>query len=410
MKLLSAVLAAAICSAAQAKDYGSWIGSLPDRFASGAEVPSLDVAAPNGVLVEGDFARFEKVWARLERGEAIRIGVIGGSITQGACASTPDKRWGETLAAGWRRAFPKAKIDFFNAGIGATGSVIGSFRLRRDVLVHKPDVVAVEFSVNDSADRMSAEAYEGVVRQLLSAPGDVAVILLGMVGQAGNNVQSWHAQVARHYGLPYMSYRDAIYYPYVKDGRVKWTDISPDTIHPNDVGHAFAAALVNWRLKSRYDAWTAGGRKTPSVAALPAPLFGRSFEQGEFVLMKDAHMTKNEGFFPLRDGCWGSGLACTNANGRLVFEVEGSTVALLYRLGREPYNWGKMSVKVDGREVHSAVNCYRDQWWWYTPALFLCKGQPGRHIVEVTALADKDPASKGYGCHLTGLLVSDVAP
>ena len=126
--LLGAALACAPClladaSAAMAE---SWVGTLPaTRLASGAEVPPLDVTGPRSVHVAGDFARFEHVWARLDRGEPVRIAVIGGSITQGAGASKPDRRWGETFCAGWRRAFPKAKIDFVNAGIGATGSDIG---------------------------------------------------------------------------------------------------------------------------------------------------------------------------------------------------------------------------------------------------------------------------------------------
>jgi len=383
-----------------------WVGELPRAFASGAAVPSLDVTGPRSAFVKGDFSRFERVWARLEKGEPCRIAVIGGSITQGAGATEWNRQWGSRFAAGWRRAFPKAKIDFVNAGIGATGSDIGAFRLRRDVLAKKPDVVAVEFSVNDRDCRERAESYEGVLRQLLKAPGGVAVILLGMVDQGGSNAQAWHGKVAAHYGVPYVSYRDGIYFPYVKEGAVKWTDISPDAIHPNDDGHAYAAALVNWTLARRYREWTAAGRPAATVPALPAPLFGTRYDQGEFRLMKDVKVATNEGFFPLRDMCWGDGLACTNAGRRLVFEVEGSTVALLYRCGRDPFNWGKMSVKIDGRPVVSALDCYRDQWWWYTPSLFLCQDRPGRHLVEVTTLAEKNEKSTGYGCHLTGLLVS----
>ena len=168
--LLGAALACAPCLLADANAAmaESWVGTLPAaRFASGAEVPPLDVTGPRSVHVAGDFARFEHVWTRLDRGEPARIAVIGGSITQGAGASKPDRRWGETFCAGWRRAFPNARIDFVNAGIGATGSDIGAFRLRRDVLDKKPDVVVVEFDVNDPNTRERAESYEGVVRQLL---------------------------------------------------------------------------------------------------------------------------------------------------------------------------------------------------------------------------------------------------
>ena len=411
--LLGAALACAPCLLADANAAmaESWVGTLPAaRFASGAEVPPLDVTGPRSVHVAGDFARFEHVWTRLDRGEPARIAVIGGSITQGAGASKPDRRWGETFCAGWRRAFPNAKIDFVNAGIGATGSDIGAFRLQRDVLDKKPDVVVVEFDVNDPNTRERAESYEGVVRQLLKAPGDIAVILLGMVGQTGNNSQEWHAKVARHYNLPHVSWRDALFYPYVKEGTVKWSDLSPDTVHPNDIGHAYAAALLNRYLSRKYLEWKTSGRAPAAISPLPAPLFGTRYDKGEFRLMTNVKTIESKGFFPLRDHCWGDGLACTNAGSRIVFEVEGSTVAILYRLGCKPFNWGKMDVYIDGEPVVRNHSCFRDQWWWYTPALFLCRDKPGRHVVEVVALNEKDDKSNGYGCHLAGLLVTDTMP
>ena len=385
-----------------------WVGEAPKRFKSGASAPSLSVLGPKSELVKGDLARFERVWTRLEKGEPVRIAVVGGSITRGAGASKPENRYGERFAAGWRRAFPWARIDFVNAGVGATGSDIGAFRLQRDVLSKKPDVVVVEFSVNDGRGDRWAASYEGVLRQLLKAPGGIAVIALGMVGQDGTSVQECHAPVAAHYGVPYVSYRDALY-PYVKAGLVKWSDLSPDTIHPNDDGHAFAAALLNRCLANAYAAFKASGRAPAAVPPLPEPMYGTDFDQGAFVEMKDVKLLENNGFFPLRDWCWGEGLACTNAGGRLRFEVEGATVALLYRVGKEPYNWGKFSVRLDGKEVATAIDGYRDQWWWHTPSLFLCANRPGRHVVEVETLAEKNGKSAGYGCQLTGVLVSGQA-
>lgn len=388
----------------------NWIGAdLPGTFASGAAVPTLDVTGPRSVCVEGDYSRFERVWARLERSEPCRIVVIGGSITQGARASKSELQWGSRFAEGWRRAFQKSRIDLVNAGIGATGSDIGAFRLQRDVLSRKPDVVVVEFSVNDDNTRDRAESYEGIVRQLLKAREGIAVMLLGMVSKSGASAQEWHGKVAAHYGVPFVSYRDALY-PFVKNGSMSWSDISPDSVHPNDIGHAYAAALLNWTLERHYRRWVDSGRPKSPVAKLPSPLFGTRYDQGEFLRMADAKIVANDGFFPLRDNCWGEGLACTNANGRLVFEVEGEMVSLLYRCGNKPYNWGKITVKLDGENVVGGLDCYRDQWWWKTPALPLCRDKPGRHTVEVLTLLAKDEKSDGYGCHLTGLLVSGEHP
>lgn len=385
----------------------AWVGELPEKFASGAAVPSVDVTGPRARFVEGDWARFEHVFARLDRGESVRVVVIGGSITQGAGAGKGGKPWGTKFVEGWRRAFPKCNIDYVNAGIGATGSDIGAYRLQRDVLDKKPDVVAVEFSVNDSNKRERAESYEGVIRQLLMSERKIAVVLLGMVNQGGYNSQEWHGKVARHYNVPYVSYRDGIFFPYVKEGTVQWRDISPDGIHPNADGHAYAAALVNWTISERYKAYKAAKREPAAIASMPAPLFGTRYDKGRFCKMEDAKILSNNGFFPLRDNCWGMGLACTNAGGRITFEATGASVALLYRCGNKPFNWGKIRVKIDGETVTKSLDCYRDQWWWYTPSLFLCRDKPDRHVIEVETLNDKNEKSAGYGCHLTGVLIGE---
>ena len=396
-----------VAACAQDVPTDAWTSDIPvGRLASGLEAPAFEELWRKGVLVPGDFSRFERVWGKLERGERVRIAVVGGSITQGAGASSPEKNWGRLFCDGWRRAFPKSEVDFINAGIGATGSQIGAFRLKRDVLDKDPDVVAVEFAVNDTNDRACAESFEGVVRQLLAHPRGIAVIALGMADKNGNNAQEWQRRVAEHYGVPYVSWRDAIYVSLVKTGRIAWSDIAADAVHPNDAGHAYAAALLNRTIADRYAEWKASGSRLSSTRPLPAPLFGTSFDGGEFLRMADAKILEDGGFFPLRDQCWGEGLACTNAGSRLRLEVEGANVALLYRLGRAPYSWGKMDVFLDGEPVVCGLDCYRDQWWWKTPALFLCKDRPGRHVVEVVASHEKNPKSDGHGCHLTGLLVS----
>lgn len=398
--LLALGVAASLLPAADG--VAGWLPPLPAKFASGTTVPSLESVFPRAVLNTGSLARFERVWQRLAQGEKIRIVTIGGSITQGAAASKPAFRWADQAVAGWRRAFPNAEIDYVNCGIGATGSELAAYYLSRDILPKKPDVVFIEFSVNDARTRDRAESMEGVVRQLLSAPGDIAVLMLGMMNEVGDNAQAWHGQVARHYQIPYISYRDALASE-MNAGRIAWTDLSPDTIHPNDVGHAYAAALVNRFLSARCTAFLAAKRAPAPVPPLPAPCFSDTFAHGAFLELTQVKILENRGFTPCREIYWGQGLACSNAASRLVFEVDGATVGLVYRLGKKPH--GIARVKIDGRVVVERLDGFRDQWWWYTPSLFLVRDQPGRHVVEIETLAEKNPASAGFGFQVCAVLL-----
>ncbi len=137
----------------------------------------------------GDTARLQRVLAKARRGEAVTVGVIGGSITQGASASKGERRYGDLMAAWWRQQFPKAMIKYINAGIGATGSNYGAMRVRRDLLEQQPDFIVVEYAVNDGNTREYAESLEGLLRQMLKAPGQPAVLLFFTMRQDGGNAQ-----------------------------------------------------------------------------------------------------------------------------------------------------------------------------------------------------------------------------
>ena len=119
------------------------------------------------VVNVGNTARLADAMKRAQAGEKITIGTIGGSITQGTAASTTDERYANRALQWWAKAFPKAQLDFVNAGIGATDSYIGVHRADADLLSKKPDVVIVEFSVNDTDAALNLQTYDSLVRKIL---------------------------------------------------------------------------------------------------------------------------------------------------------------------------------------------------------------------------------------------------
>ena len=100
-----------------------------------------------------------------------------------------------------------------NAAIGGTGSDLGVYRLRRDVLDHQPDLLFVEFAVNDSGapvDRI-LKAMEGIVRQTWRAnpATDICFVYTltedmrsDLEGGKFPRAASAMEQVADHYAIP----------------------------------------------------------------------------------------------------------------------------------------------------------------------------------------------------------------
>ena len=101
------------------------------------------------------------VIAKLQAGKDVTIAYFGGSITQADGWRPMTHKW-------FRKQFPTAKIKQVKAAIGGTGSAMGVFRVGDDVLKYNPDMVFVEFAVNDKGAtiRNIWRAMEGIVRQI----------------------------------------------------------------------------------------------------------------------------------------------------------------------------------------------------------------------------------------------------
>ena len=130
------------------------------------------------LLNEGNLTRLLAAMKKAQAGEQVTIGYLGGSITMGSLSSTPETCYAYLSWLWWKEQFPRADIRYVNAGIGGTTSHFGTARVDDDLLYAKPDVVFVEFSVNDDNTEHFMETYEGLVRRLLKATGYPAVILL----------------------------------------------------------------------------------------------------------------------------------------------------------------------------------------------------------------------------------------
>ena len=258
-----------------------------------AEEPSAtDSVIRRSLVSEGDPRRLLAVFEKARRGEPITVAAVGGSITAGGRQTQdPANRYIQQVAKWFELRFPKSKISFVNAGIGGTNSFYGAMRLQRDVLSKSPDLVIVEWAVNNQPGKEFAESYEGALRQILRAPGKIAVIELFFMHKDGENAQMWQEILGRHYQLPMVSFRDA-WWPEFHCGRAQWDDMYADVVHPNDAGHLLAAKFLSNLLEKKL-------RETAipdSSEDLPAPLISKVYENCQFSSHESLKVTANSGW------------------------------------------------------------------------------------------------------------------
>lgn len=354
------------------------------------DVPAL---AAKALVDPGDPARVQRVIDQSRRGEPVTIAVIGGSITAGAKATKAEWRYGNRLAAWWQEQFANSQVTFHNAGIGATGSNYGAMRCRRDLLSHRPDLVIVEYAVNDGPGPDTRESVEGLVRQILAEPQQPAVIMLFTFHRGGGNSQADHETVGRHYGLPMISFRDAVW-PEIDAGRCAWEDVIADEVHPNDLGHDLCAQFIEAYLAHQIaDPPTA----SLPIQPLPAPVHSDIFARCDLLEASDLKPVRADGF-ALQNGRWHA------SEPGSVFEAEiaGERVYLMFYRIKGPM--GRATVSIDGGPEKTLEAWFAQTWGGYRVLELIGRDlSPGTHKVLVTVLDAKHDESDGHVFEVMGL-------
>jgi lysophospholipase L1-like esterase len=191
------------------------------------------------------YPRLHAVMAGMADGDAATVAFFGGSITWGATASDPLRTsWRALVEQELRRRHPRTPLTFVDAAIGGQPSKLGVFRMDRDVLPFAPDLCFVEFAVNDGSQPDGQETMEGIVRKLLAANPDMAIVLV-IIGSGwgySSPALATHIALADHYGLAYID----IVTPVRErmDAGLNTRDILTDGCHPNDRGYRLYTDIV----------------------------------------------------------------------------------------------------------------------------------------------------------------------
>ena len=218
--------------------------SMPLTFSA------LASAAQPAKMSAPSFAEFDR---RAQAGERLSVVFFGASLTWGANASDPQlTSYRVEMARRFEAAYPRAHFQFWDAAIGGTGSQLGAFRFERDVKQRQPDLMLLDFSLNDDLtghDQERLASYESIVRRAITEancpvemvffPGAREVrhpeIALARVAA--------HREIARFYNAA-TSDAIALMRQQVQDGAFTVEQLWPsatDQTHPGDAGYKLYA-------------------------------------------------------------------------------------------------------------------------------------------------------------------------
>lgn len=375
-----------------------------DQVKNGGIRMSLETKDTSGIIHMGNVSRIQKVMADANQGKEITVGFIGGSITMGSVATSPERCYAARVHAWWESAFPKAKINYVNAGIGATTSQFAVARAEEDLLAYSPDFVIVEFSVNDDANAFFQETYEGLLRKILTHKCQPAVMIVNnMFYDTGVTAAEFHNRIGIAYDLPIISMKASIYEE-IQQGIHQIPDLTSDNLHPNDTGHALIASKISHFLEVLRDTET-----DKAEYKVPEPVTRNRYQNSVRLRNMDLEV-KGQGF--VRDNTSQNVITEIFRKGWLAGEkgawletvVTGRNIAVQYRKTiHRPAPIASISID-DGHKIILDAN-FTEEWGDCLYLQTLAEGlDEGEHRVRVELTqATRNDASPFY---LVSLIVS----
>jgi acyl-CoA thioesterase I len=378
---------------------------------------------------------------KLRAGAPVTIAYMGGAITAGAGASAPEKTSYRAIVTEWlRKRYPKSEITELNAAINNTGvsggSLYGALRARRDVIAYKPDLVFVEFAVNDTNENENPakKGIEGLLRQLLvvAQPPEV-VMLYATIAQRGVHAE-WHDAIAAHYQVSSINMQDQVW-AIIDGGKMKLSEFWSGALHPaaswkdspppSDAGHKIYADIVTGFLAEQEKL-----KASPIMRNLPPPLVSDEMNYGEFkaiVEIKPQRGSVREGAResgkegardrgaswrtePNNDRALPSELLVSDRSGAQVeYYFDGAIIGVSYRTGPDG---GIIECLIDGKPAPPPLG--RIDTYSRTPQLgarIATSGLgPGEHRLTIRVLGEKNPKSVGSNVRLGYLLIGGTRP
>jgi len=349
-------------------------------------------------------------FAKAKAGGKLTVAYFGGSITAA-------NGWRPQTTTWLRQQYPKTQVTEVDAAIGGTGSDLGAFRLGHDVLDHRPDLVFVEFAVNDggASPEQIYRCMEGIVRQIRHADPATDICFVytmhdGMLKDlaAGRLPRSASAMefLADHYGIPSIHLAQEAARrinagewvftapkPEVPADPAKGlparTAFAPDSCHPfAETGHRLYTDTIRRSFE------TMEGLGKPGPRPLPAPFTPDNHETAKLIPLTAAMLGNGWQSLDLKTDPIAKNFArrlpvlwrADRPGAALTFAFHGRSAAIYDLLGPDG---GELEMLVDDRPAKPVrrFDAYCTYHRLGTTAL-LSETQPGDHTVTIR-LTDK---------------------
>ncbi len=185
----------------------------------------------------GNLTPLKRILADVKEGRERSIAFLGASVTYGESVKR-GKQFSAIMEQKWESTM---NMEFAPKIVNASrsGTLSGNALFSMDeVLEMKPDLVFLDYSVNDPGQMYLAETFEAVVYRFLASGCAVAILLF--CNERGTSTKGSMIRIARHYDIPIIDIGKLIM-DQIHSGEMSWSDFALDYVHPNNWGHEYIA-------------------------------------------------------------------------------------------------------------------------------------------------------------------------
>lgn len=220
---------------------------------------------------EGDLSRLAKAMQKSKAGKTVRLVFYGNGANTGRLMnnSTVDVPYSSIVYDWWQENIGPCEV--IKAGTDNLTSITACMRVEHDVLRYEPDVVFLDFAVQDGIGAMAktnALGYDNLIRLILQSKNSPAVISLMLTGaeQQSYTMNPLNAsifgsaskeqkKVAEYYNLPIIDFEQAFWDNSVEIVEVttqkeiplvSWYTIGTSNIAMNSDGHTILAGTIKY--------------------------------------------------------------------------------------------------------------------------------------------------------------------
>lgn len=351
----------------------------------------------NSLICTGNNYRLKKAIEKAQKGEEVAIAYIGGSITEGAGATNHTGCYAYQSYIHFKNTFGVCdgnNIKYVNTGMGGTPSTLGILRYDRDVIAYgqvQPDIVMIEFAVNDYQEPTNGEAYESLIRKVLNSQKQPAVILLFSVFKSKWNMQDVYKPIGAYYDLPMISIKDAVV-PELEAGHITDLEFFIDEYHPTDFGHGIMTDCV----KYYFDTVNAESTAVVDIIIPEEAIIGKSFEaikmidtvtMGENVIINSGSFQDNDSqlcIFATKQLTFPNNWKhnCSNGSDSFVMTLNCKNLLYVYKSSSSE-DFGMADVFIDGKFVVNCNSGLGGGWNNPIPVLLIKDDTTAVHKIEI---------------------------